>query len=49
MPAGELRPNATEDEPKAFKRTVVEFILNLFRTVDGFRERARTGTTANVV
>jgi hypothetical protein len=32
-----------------FKKTVAEAVLNLFTTVDGFRERATTGTKAEVM
>src|SRR5215210_997266 len=47
--AGELRPSATAEELEDFKRTVADSILNLFRTIDGFRESARTGTKAQVM
>ena len=46
---GELRPNATVEELEEFKTTVANSILNLFKTVDGFKERVKTGTKAEVV
>jgi hypothetical protein len=46
---GELRPTATDQELDEFKATVVDSILSLFRTVDGFKESLRAGTRAEVV
>jgi hypothetical protein len=46
---GELRPNATVEELEEFQRTVVDSILKLFKTVDGFKESVKTGTKAEVV
>jgi hypothetical protein len=46
---GELRPNATVEELEEFKTTVVDSILNLFKTMDGFKESIKTGTKAEVV
>jgi hypothetical protein len=46
---GELRPTATVQELEEFKATVVDSILNLFKSMDGFKEHVTTGTKAEVV
>jgi hypothetical protein len=46
---GELRTNATAEELEEFKATVFDSIMNLFKSVDGFRESLQAGTKAEVV
>jgi hypothetical protein len=47
--ARELRPDATVEEVEEFKTTVVDTILGSFKTIEGFQERLKTGTKAQVI
>jgi hypothetical protein len=45
---GEIRPDAAAEEVEEFKSVVVVTLMNLFETVDGFKESLRTGRKAEV-